>query len=208
MGRENCFGLKKPLQTYYSQKHVANAVTNTQTWLWEHSHCSKLKCSRNQQTIVLKPLNGCVLSFVANSQNTPTQVFGTLEQTAWPTSLTAPRGTVCWACCAGPLNSALSSPLVPPWLRACKMSSPGMTFTTRPQYGVGPAGMYGLFSWRWMATEMWFVNRLNDFPKRCGSWGKGQLRLTDVNQVPAKEMLSVDVLGWMVLLLPELIQMQ
>lgn len=67
------------------------------------------------------------------SQNTLTQVFGIPEQTAWPTSLTAPRGTACWACCAGPLNSALSSPSVPPWLRACKMSSPGMTFTTRPQ---------------------------------------------------------------------------
>lgn len=69
---------------------------------------------------------------------------GTQEQTVWPTSLTALRGTVCWACYAGPLNSALSSPSVPPWLRACKTSSPGMTFTTRPQYGAGHAGMYSL----------------------------------------------------------------
>lgn len=73
-------------------------------------------------------------------------MFGTQEQTVWPTSLTALRGTVCWACCAGPSNSALSSPSVPPWLRACKMSSPGMTYTTRPQYGGGPAGMYGLLA--------------------------------------------------------------
>lgn len=53
-------------------------------------------------------------TLIPNSQSTQTQVFGTQEQTVWPTSLTALRGTVCWACCAGPSNSALSSPLVPP----------------------------------------------------------------------------------------------
>lgn len=48
------------------------------------------------------------------SRNTPTQAFGIPERTAWPTSPTAPRGTACWACCARPFNSALSSPSVPP----------------------------------------------------------------------------------------------
>lgn len=58
-----------------------------------------------------KTLMSC---FLFTSENTPTQEFGIPEQTAWPTSLTALRGTACWACCAGPFNSALSSPSVPP----------------------------------------------------------------------------------------------
>lgn len=144
--------------------------------------------------------------FFANSPNTPIRVFGIREQTVWPTSLTAPRGTVCWACCAGHLSSALSSPSVPPWLRACKMSSPGMTFTTRPQYGAGRAGMYGLFSSRWMVTAV-CVTAVG-LPKGRSRWEKSQQRPPDVNQAPDKEMLRLDVLVLMVLRRPDPIKME
>lgn len=115
--------------------------------------------------IILCSLNELFSPFDVRSPNTPILALATRERTAWPTSPTAPRGTACWVCCARPLNSALSLPSVPPWPRACKTSSPGTTFTTKPQYGAGRAGTYGLFP-----VEVNWLREVPQYLSVAGRW--------------------------------------